>query len=254
VCQGGVGAVCDPTATDACGGELLCCAQGTVNKGVYRCVEGVPSITYPDPGGPIGTMNGPLGCDAPDLFVEPEGMDVYEEDRFFPENSCEIIEGCVPGPGWHRLLRFDTKTPNAGSRDLTMGVPSNHPDLFHWSDCHGHYHFDGYAYYDLLGSDGSVVATGHKQAFCLLDYSPWAWNDDQEDYTCGNQGISVGWEDIYGSYLDCQYVDITDVTPGDYTLRISVNLPLPETAVAPIVERDYENNVLEVPVTIVGSM
>ena len=29
-------------------------------------------------------------------------------------------------------------------------------------------------------------------------------------------------------------------------------MPLPETAVAPLVERDYENNVLEVPVTIVG--
>jgi Lysyl oxidase len=253
VCDGGVGAVCDPTADAPCSGELLCCAQGTVNKGVYRCAEPVPSVTYPDPGGPIGTMNGPLGCDAPDLFVEPEGIDVHEDQNFFPEDSCEIFEGCVPEPGWRNLLRFDTRTPNMGSRDLTMGVPSNHPDLFHWSACHEHYHFDGYAYYDLLDSDGSVVATGHKQAFCLLDYSPWAWNDDDEDYTCGNQGISLGWEDIYGSYLDCQYVDVTDVVPGDYTLRISVNLPLPATAVAPLVERDYTNNVLEVPVTIIGT-
>jgi hypothetical protein len=254
VCDGGVGAVCDPNAETPCSGELLCCAQGTLNKGVYRCSEPVPSITYPDPGGPIGTFNGPLGCDAPDLFVEPEGMDVYEDDRFFSEGSCEMYEGCITEPGWRRLLRFDTQTPNAGSRDLTMGVPSNHPDLFHWSDCHGHYHFDGYAFYDLLDGSGAVVATGHKQAFCLLDWSPWAWNDDEGTHSCGNQGISVGWEDVYGSYLDCQYIDITDVTPGDYTLRISVNLPQPETAVAPLIERDYENNVLEVPVTIVGAM
>lgn len=252
VCEGGVGAVCDPNADAPCSGELLCCAQGTLNKGVYRCAEPVPSITYPDPGGPIGTFNGPLGCDAPDLFVEQEGMDVYEDESFFTEGSCEMFEGCITEPGWRRLLRFDTQTPNAGSRDLTMGVPSNHPDLFHWSECHGHYHFDGYAYYDLLDGSGAVVATGHKQAFCLLDWSPWAWADDDGTHTCGNQGISVGWEDVYGSYLDCQYIDITDVTPGDYTLRISVNLPLPETAVAPLVERDYENNVLEVPVTIVG--
>lgn len=252
VCEGGVGAVCDPNATTPCEGDLLCCAQGTVNKGVYRCAEAVPSVSYPDPGGPQGTMNGPLGCDAPDLFVEPEGMEVYEDESFFSENSCEIFEGCIPEPGWRRLLRFDTQTPNAGSRDLTMGVPSNHPDLFHFSECHGHYHFDGYAYYDLLDAGGNVVATGHKQAFCLLDWSPWAWPDDDGSYSCGNQGISMGWEDVYGSYLDCQYIDITDVTPGDYTLRIAVNLPLPDTAVAPLVERDYDNNVLEVPVSITG--
>jgi hypothetical protein len=252
VCEGGVGAVCDPNAAMPCAGELLCCAQGTVNKGVYRCAEGVPSVTYPDPGGPLGTMNGPLGCDAPDLFVEPEGMDVYEDDGFFTDQSCEIFEGCITEPGWRRLLRFDTQTPNAGSRDLTMGVPSNHPDLFHWSECHGHYHFDGYAYYDLLDGNGAVVATGHKQAFCLLDWSPWAWPDDDGSYNCGNQGISMGWEDVYGSYLDCQYIDVTGVPAGNYTLRISVNLPLPETAVAPLVERDYANNVLEVPVTLTG--
>jgi hypothetical protein len=252
VCEGGVGAVCDPNAQVPCEGDLLCCAQGTVNKGVYRCSVPVPSITYPNPGGPVGTMNGPLGCDAPDLFVEPQGMNVYEDQRFFTESSCEIYEGCVTEPGWRRLLRFDTQTPNAGSRDLTMGVPSNHPDLFHFSECHGHYHFDGYAYYDLLDGSGNVVATGHKQAFCLLDWSPWAWNDQGGTYSCGNQGISLGWEDVYGSYLDCQYIDITDVAPGNYSLRIAVNLPLPETAVAPLVERDYDNNVLEVPVTITG--
>ncbi|MCA9704807.1 MAG: hypothetical protein KDK70_03020 [Myxococcales bacterium] len=254
VCEGGLGAVCDPSASDSCPDDLLCCAQGVVNKGVYRCTEPVPSITYPDPGGPVGTMNGPLGCDAPDLFVEPEGMDPYEQDRFFSEGSCEIYEGCVPAPGFRRLLRFDTRTPNAGSADLVMGVASNHPDLFHYSECHQHYHFDGYAYYDLLDANGTVVATGHKQAFCLLDWSPWAWNDFGGGYTCSDQGISVGWEDVYGSYLDCQYVDITDVPPGDYVLRVAVNLPLPDTAVAPLVERNYDNNVLEVPVTITGAM
>jgi len=252
VCSGGEGSVCDPTADDPCGGGLLCCARGVVNKGVYRCSTPVPSITYPDPGGPVGTMNGPLGCDAPDLFVEPEGTDPYEEERYFGETDCEIFEGCVAAPGFRRLLRFDTRTPNAGSMDLVMGVPSNHPDLFHYSECHEHYHFDGYAFYDLIDGTGAVVATGHKQAFCLLDWTPWAWPDFGGGYTCGNQGISVGWEDVYGSYLDCQYVDVTDVPPGDYTLRISVNLPLPDTVVAPLVERDYGNNTLELPVTLTG--
>lgn len=250
LCDGGVGSICDPFAEQPCADDLLCCGQGVVNKGVYRCAEAVPSISYPDPGGPPGTMNGPLGCDAPDLFVEPEGMDVFVEESFFPEDSCEIFEGCVPEPGWRRLLRFDTQTPNAGSRDLTMGVPTNHPDLFHFSECHGHYHFDGYAYYELLDQNGDVAATGHKQAFCLIDWSPWAYPDDNGTYSCGNQGISMGWDDVYGAYLDCQYVDITDVPPGDYVLRIGVNLPSPETAVAPLNERNYDNNILDYPVTI----
>ncbi len=249
VCDGGLDSVCDPNAAQPCPGELLCCAQGTVNTGVYRCSDPVPSITYPDPG-PVGSMNGPMGCDAPDLFVEEQGMDIYEQDRFFEENSCEIVEGCVTQPGWRRLLRFDTQTPNAGSRDMMMGVPSNHPDLFHFSECHQHYHFDGYANYELQDLEGNVVAVGHKQAFCLIDWSPWAWPEVGGSYNCGNQGISLGWQDIYGAGLDCQYVDITDVEPGDYMLQIGVNLPLPETAVSPIVERDYDNNVLQVPVTI----
>lgn len=251
-CDGGVGAICDPSAADPCEGDLFCCAQGTFNHGVYRCTEGAPSVTYPSPGGPLGTFNGPLGCDAPDLFVEASELDPYEADIFVNEGSCLLVEGCVAAPGWRRVLRFDTSTPNAGSRDLTMGVPSNHPDLFHYSECHGHFHFDGYANYELLDPRGTPVALGHKQAFCLIDLDNWA-NWGSYNYNCGNQGISVGMGDVYGANLECQFIDITDVAPGDYTLRVELNRPLPETAVPPLIERDYANNVTEVPVTVIGS-
>jgi hypothetical protein len=251
VCDPGVGAICDPNAAAPCEDDLLCCAQGHFNHGVYRCAEAVPSVTYPNPGGGMGTFNGPLGCDAPDIFVEEDALDPYEEDIFVEADSCLIYEGCVAEPGWRRVLRFDTFTPNAGSRDLTMGVPSNHPDLFHFSDCHGHYHFDGYANYQLLDGAGTPVALGHKQAFCLIDLNNWAsW--ENYNYDCGNQGISVGMGDVYSAQLDCQFIDVTDVAPGDYTLRVELNQPLPETAVPPLVERDYENNIAEMPVTVVG--
>nr|MCH9682116.1 hypothetical protein [Deltaproteobacteria bacterium] len=36
VCDGGIDAVCDPNAEQPCSGNLMCCAQGVVNKGVYR--------------------------------------------------------------------------------------------------------------------------------------------------------------------------------------------------------------------------
>jgi len=251
VCDGGVGAICDPNAENPCADDLLCCAQGTFNHGVYRCAEAVPSVTYPNPGGGMGTFNGPLGCDAPDIFAVESALDPYEHNIFVDEDSCLLYEGCVAAPGWRHVLSFDTFTPNIGSNDLKMGVPSNHPDLFHYSECHGHFHFDGYAHYQLVDDSGTPVAFGHKQAFCLIDLNNWSgW--DNYNYDCGNQGISVGMGDVYDASLDCQFIDITDVPPGDYTLRIELNQPLPETAVPPLVERNYDNNITESPVTIVG--
>ncbi len=256
VCNEGVGSVCDPKAADACGPDLLCCPRGTINRGVYRCAEPVASLDYanppPDPASP---KNGPLGCDAPDLFVEPQGI-ALELDTIYVENDpqndyyCALLEGCLSGTGMRTVLRFDTKTPNKGSRDVKIGVPANHPDLFHFSACHMHYHFDGYAAYRLLDPESKVVASGHKQAFCLLDWESWAWPGSAQTYSCFNQGISVGWEDVYGFELDCQWIDVTDVSPGDYLLEITVNPPAEGNAAPTLVERDYTNNVVTIPVTL----
>jgi hypothetical protein len=42
-------------------------------------------------------------------------------------------------------------------------------------------------------------------------------------YTCSEQGISSGWSDVYGNDLDCQWLDVTGLEPGDYQLYIAVN-------------------------------
>ncbi len=257
-CSTGVGSVCDPQAEGACGADLLCCPQGVVNAGVFRCSEPVAAMDYSSPtASPDAPNNGPMGCDAPDLFVEESALGVEEGMIFVEDDSCVLFEGCVGGPGWRRVLTFTTTTPNIGSRDLTMGVPSNHPDLFHFSECHEHYHFDGYATYELR-DESDVVATGHKQAFCLLDWDSWAWPGDAPHYSCSNQGIARGWYDEYYAFwqgdnylgLDCQWIDITDVPAGTYTLRVAVNPPAAGTAVPPLVETDYTNNVTEVEVVI----
>ena len=78
--------------------------------------------------------------------------------------------------------------------------------------------------YTLLDDAGEVVANGHKQAFCLIDWNSWAWPQDSDNqYTCSNQGIQMGWQDVYGGNLDCNWIDITDVPPGDYVLRVHFN-------------------------------
>lgn len=52
----------------------------------------------------------------------------------------------------------------------------------------------------------------------------------------GIQGISINCGDLYNRYLDCQWVDVTDVAPGLYILRLIVN---PDKFV---LESDFENN------------
>ncbi len=251
LCDGGAGSVCDPNAgAGACADGLLCCSQGAVNAGVYRCAPAEAGIDYDSPPPtPDHPGNGAVGCAGPDLFVDESELMPEIDTINVAQDSCELIEMCVNGTGLRTVLRFNTFTPNIGSRDMAMGVPSNHPDLFHYSDCHDHYHFDHYAGYELLDGSG-VVATGHKQAFCLIDLEPWAWADDPGQFDCGNQGISRGYADVYGAYLPCQWIDVTDVPAGTYTLRIALNNPPPGTSVPVINEADYGNNVAEVEVEI----
>jgi len=63
-------------------------------------------------------------------------------------------------------------------------------------------------------------------------------------YHCGFQGLQRGWADVYPESLDCQWLDITDLAGGDYTLRIVLN---PRRNIP---ESNYDNNTVEIPVTL----
>ncbi len=185
-------------------------------------------------------------CPLPDLTVSQEtaAATIRIHHETFAADSCAIAEGCVAGAGDRRLLAFSTETPNVGEADMILGDPTGVPG-FEYSSCHDHHHFEGYATYRLLDQGGNVVATGHKQAFCLLD-SEQVLDDASSSprYHCGFQGIQAGWSDVYTSDLDCQWVDITGLPEGDYVLSISINTDrtLPEA--------NYDNNTATIPVHI----
>lgn len=62
--------------------------------------------------------------------------------------------------------------------------------------------------------------------------------------TCTEQGLKVGWKDVYGPALDCQWLDITDTKSGHYVLEQCIN-PLRVD-----VEESFENNCVRTPVYI----
>lgn len=196
--------------------------------------------------------------DAPDAspFDAPPGMPdlqfvasemsrsvVVSVDDFRP-GDCEVIEGCVGAPGRRTLLRFDTVSANRGTADVFVGVP---PDaglsdpVFEWSVCHMHHHVRNYASYELLDEHG-VVLTARKQAFCLEDTEAIQPGIPSSSYSCQRQGITRGWADVYSRYLPCQWIDVTGLPSGTYTLRIVVN-PLQT-----LPESNYDNNVFTAPV------
>lgn len=172
----------------------------------------------------------------PDLILVDEWMQQAPiiVDIDFAPGEPAVVEGCVGASGLRRVLRFDTVTGNTGNLDLWMGVPGPGNPNFAWSPAHGHYHVPGYAEYRLVDGSGTTV-TGHKQAFCLMD-SITILPGAEAKYHCENQGISAGCADIYQRSLDCQWVDITGLPGGTYTLEVEVN---PEGLIE---ESDLTNN------------
>ena len=185
----------------------------------------------------------------PDLVINKDRLsDEILFDRVnVRESSCSYAEQCVGGLGERRVLRFSVEAINQGQATLTVPPPEERPDLFLFSTCHGHYHFGGFAKYELLDDRDQVVVTGRKQAYCMEDTIQVAEGPEvgcSKVHDCYNQGIQAGWSDLYGNTLDCQWLDITDVTPGEYRLRVSLN-PSQE-----LQEVTFENNTATVPVTI----
>ena len=186
----------------------------------------------------------------PDLIVDSKSTQQNWVNRVedLPADFCSVIEGGVT-PGTHNILRFTVTTPNIGKGDVFIGSPLKHMDpngdgsfadsdgLFEFASCHQHFHFQHYATYKLIDSQGRTWKAA-KRGFCMLDTDPYNVNNGDGTWTyrsCGDtthdgfQGISSGWADTYVFKLGGQYfvLDGGDgqpvVPPGVYTIEVEVN-------------------------------
>ncbi len=200
---------------------------------------------FPDTGDGITPAEGPAD------LVPVAPASIYLDQKTFDPSDCALQEACIGGTGTRLLLRFDAGAHNQGDHDVVIGRPAHHASDFEYSVCHDHFHYAAFVAYTLVDDAGAPVATGHKQGFCLEDTVAIDGSDPSTPqdgrYTCQVQGLSTGWADIYGDELDCQWIDVTEVPPGDYTLRLTVN---PDGTVP---ETDLGNNTIEVPVTVAAT-
>jgi hypothetical protein len=164
-----------------------------------------------------------------DLQVDrvPTEATLQLSDETFGPADCAVVEGAVAAPGRRRLLRFDTVVVNRGTEDLVVGDPADpEPPFttedFELSPCHQHHHFLGFASYELRDGADRRVGFGHKQSFCMTDSRRYAGTRPRR-FDCRFQGITAGWGDRYGFDLDGQWVDVTGLPPGAYTLVVTVN-------------------------------
>lgn len=183
-----------------------------------------------------------------DLVPWAPTLEPYLNTETFEATDCAVVEGMITA-GRHRLLRFSTESRNIGGADLVMppvhDAAGNLNPIYEFQECHGHYHFLGFAAYRLLSQSGATVATGRKVSFCLEDVEPWSATAPRESkYDCDAQGIQAGWSDIYDSGLEGQWIDVTTVAPGIYTLEVTLD---PDNLLE---ESDNTNNSVHVPVVI----
>jgi hypothetical protein len=184
---------------------------------------------YPDPNCPAG----------PDLEIDQNAIVNSLNIRTEMATNCMVVEGCMNGYGERTVLAFDTHIRNIGETDYYIGNPTNNPGQFTFGNCHGHAHYEGYAEYVLYEPDGTPIPIGQKNGFCVLDLECSGGGSGQ--YGCGNMGITAGCGDIYHNYLDCQWIDITDVDTGQYVLAVKVNWDQSPDALGRY-ELGYENN------------
>uniref|UniRef100_A0A6I8NBT6 Lysyl oxidase homolog n=1 Tax=Ornithorhynchus anatinus TaxID=9258 RepID=A0A6I8NBT6_ORNAN len=170
----------------------------------------------------------------------------YVEDRPLHMLYCAAEENCLSALGPRRqlalrapppatLLLPDPQPRAADFRPRPAATPGSGTSVTATTTA-----WTCFTHYDILTPNGSKVAEGHKASFLPEGHRVSGGRlQTLRVRQLREQGITVGCWDLYRHDIDCQWIDITDVKPGDYILQVVIN---PNFEVA---ESDFSNNAMK---------
>ena len=177
----------------------LCTEQGECNPGEICCPLGAFGV--------CSSVEQVAGCPRPDLAVRLDPL-IELESRRFSSGECEV--GCGLPAGDRRLLRIAPTIVNLGDGDAIVGT-ANSPGIE--EECGGMY-LAGALRYELLGEAGSAVGDGHLR--------PGGVSNGPRRLGGSLLGLSPGFSDANAA--GCRWLDISGLSPGVYTLRVTLAL------------------------------
>jgi hypothetical protein len=218
------------TATLAVAAVLLAASSWLGAPAASAATDVLPDLVAPPPANPrLSTET--LGDGQSHLLLRFDGFIRNVGDGGLEIHGSNPVGGVMTVSG-QRIYQSDGTWRDDNSR---------HPVIsFETADGHNHWHLQRAARFSLWNEAGTAeVAPGAKVGFCLEDVihvdtfgpaSP-AYDSNSIQYCRQNQpsassifeGISSGWQDVYGAKLPYQWVDASDVPPGRYRLGAQVD-------------------------------
>jgi hypothetical protein len=231
--------------------------------------ESLPDLVPQFPATPRATQTAPVYVDT---FTEP-GSVLYRFDSvlFNQGGTLDVYRDAATGHvmqavwagGVPSVIPDPNAPPPADAAGLTTQDLTSRGATFQFvsGPDHNHFHFEGAARYELL-VPGIGTLGAAKVGFCFGDdygtppaqYFPYPYTGPgmswcavgHPEATFFREGISPASGDLYNSQVQYQWIDVTGLRPGNYTLRGVVN------SSHILVESNYSNNTLDVPRTIPG--
>jgi hypothetical protein len=225
-----------PTDASAVAGGALAASEGP--RALCRTDRDCPVDERCCSSGLVGicsSIDPSLECPAPDLTLAfPPEFRPRIENVSFDESDCRL-QKCVGSRGPRRLLRFPVNVVNRGAGPIILAL-HDAPGVRDVA-CDGSMFLDDFLRYELIDAEGARRASGVGDVGLACRVGDMA--QSVSPFDCDTLGLEAHSYRAYDSDADCQWVDVTTLPPGQYTLRVSVNADWRLT------EQDFGNNVLE---------
>ncbi len=162
--------------------------------------------------------------------------------RVNPSNGQKLLRftNFIANNGPGKMELWGDSDPETGNVTVTQHITTAQDSIqkvavgeFFFHREHNHWHFGNFARYEVLSLTldvdlDRVLASGNKISYCLRDDARSNIPDAArwQTYTScekEEQGISVGWIDVYRYHLPGQSIDISSLSDGVYALRSTVN-------------------------------